>query len=59
MKKIYESINPAELTRDIVRLQGRLIELARAKTETLVTQATEKQQQREKTYQGGITIRIS
>ncbi|WP_257160424.1 hypothetical protein [Corynebacterium cystitidis] len=59
LNTIYESINPAELTRDIVRLQGRLIELARTKTETLVAQTTQKQQQREHTYQTGITIRIS
>ncbi len=59
LNTIYESINPAELTRDIVRLQGRLIELARTKTETLVAQTAQKQQQREHTYQTGITIRIS
>ena len=50
------SINPAELSRDIVRLQCILTGMAKAKTESLILLAEEAQERRLSKQKGGIRI---
>lgn len=57
---IYRSINPAELTRQILYYQNRLISLAEQKTQTMQTQILQKQRERKLAIakQTGTGIRI-
>ena len=51
-----DSINPAELTRDITRLQCILTGLAQSKTEHLIEEAEEAKQRRLSKQQGGVRV---
>jgi len=51
-----DSINPAELTRDITRLQCILTGLAKSKTEYLIEEAEEAKQRRLSKQQGGVRV---
>ena len=51
-----DSINPAELTRDITRLQCVLTGLAKSKTEHLIEEAEEAKQRRLNKQQGGVHV---
>ena len=50
------SINPAELTRDITRLQNILTALAKAKTDDMVLIAEEAERRRLNKQKGGVRV---
>ena len=51
-----DSINPAELTRDIARLQCILTGLAKSKTERLIEEAEKARQHLSGKQQGGVRV---
>ena len=51
-----DSINPAELTRDITRLQCKLTGLAKSKTELLTRETKEARKRRQSKQQGGVRV---
>ena len=59
LNQVYQSLNPADLTREILHNQNILISLARRKTEDLTAFVTQTQQRHEETYQGGIKTRLA
>lgn len=56
---IYRSINPAQLTRQILTYQDRLISLAKEKTLTIAAGLEDKQQARQKRRTTGIRTKAS
>ena len=50
------AINPAMLTREITRLQNKLIALAKDKTDSLTAEVEEAQTRRLKNQQGGVKV---
>jgi len=59
LEAIYRSINPAQLTRQILTYQDRLISLAKDKTLTIAANVDDKNQARQKRRTTGIRIKAS
>ena len=56
---MYRRINPAQLTRQILTYQDRLISLAKDKTLTIAANVDDKNQARQKRRTTGIRIKAS
>lgn len=56
LTRLRDSINPAMLTRDITRLQNRLTDLAKEKTDSLSIEAEEAKMRRLRKQQGGVRV---
>lgn len=59
LEAIYRSINPAQLTRQILTYQDRLISLAKDKTLTIAANVDDKNQARQKRRTTGTRIKAS
>ena len=57
LKRMRDAINPAILTRDILRYQGMLITLAAKKTDKLTEQVEQAREKRLQQLQGGVKIK--
>ena len=57
LKRMRDAINPAILTRDILRYQGMLISLAAEKTDKLTEQVEQAREKRQHQLQGGVKIK--